>query len=276
MDAGLTWREALAWTHEVAFSPHEPAERHFTTSIDVGDHIARVVLSRCEAAAQRHGIRHPWIVDVGAGSGRLLGQLLNLGFPGDRLLGVDVRPAPDLPVRWIQGRAPDCLPRAIEGLVFAHEFLDDVPADVVCGGHVMTVPGRPGPAAGPGELAWAARWGEGLNGRTRDDAWARIVGCLAAGEAVAVDFPRSGPVGHRAGRRMAADPDGVTDVSAGVEFRSLRARTGGRIVPQHRVLAHLAANTLQERAELHVLRDRSGFGAFDWLFTEARSVGSPP
>ena len=88
MDAGLTWRQALAWTHEVAFSPHEPAERHFTTSIDVGDHIARLVLGRCAAAAARHGIARPWIVDVGAGSGRLLGQLLDLGFPADRLLGV--------------------------------------------------------------------------------------------------------------------------------------------------------------------------------------------
>lgn len=266
----------MAWTHEVAFSPHEPAERHFITSIDIGEHIARVVLGRCEAVARRHGISRPWIIDVGAGRGRLLGQLLDLGFPADRLLGVDVRPAPDLPVEWIQGRAPDCLPTGVEGLVFAHEFLDDIPADVVRDGRVITAAGRPGPAAGSGELAWAARWGEGLNGWTRDEAWVRIVGCLAAGEAIAVDYPRGEPVGHRTGRRISADPDGATDISAGVEFRSLRARTGGRIVSQHRVLAHAPVNTWQERAELRVLRDRAGFGAFDWLFTEAGSVGSPP
>lgn len=250
MDAGLTWREAMTWTH---VERGVQAEEHFTTSIDVADHIARVVLRRCQAAAQRHGIEQPWIVDVGAGSGRLLRQLLELGFPRDRLLGVDVRPGPPgLP--WIQGLAPNCLPQ-VAGLVFAHEFLDDVPADVVRNGRVERVDGSPGPAASPAQLAWAARWGEGVNGSSRDEAWAGIVESVVAGEAIAVDFAGGDPVGHLRGRRTPAVPDG-RDICAGVEFRSLSDRTGGRIVPQHRVVTD------------PVLADRSGLGGFLWLITD--------
>ena len=274
MDARLTWAQAMAWTHEVAFSPHEPAHRHFTTSIDVGDHIARVVLDRCRAAAARHGIDRPWIVDVGAGSGRLLRQLLELGFPADRLIGVDVRPAPQLPVGWIQGLAPECLPQ-VEGLVFAHEFLDDIPVEVVHGGRVQTVGGRRGPVAAPADRQWAASWGDGPGGRHRDEVWSRIVSAVSAGEAIAVDYPRSAPVGHRTGRRLPAYPDGRTDISAGVEFRALRARTGGRIVPQHRLLADAVADTLADHAELAVLRERAGLGAFQWLIVD-RPGGSGP
>jgi len=263
----VTWAQAMAWTHEVAFSPHEPAQRHFTTSIDVGDHIARLVVQRCRAAAARHGIDRPWIVDVGAGSGRLLRQLLDLGFPADRLIGVDVRPAPDLPVWWIRGSAPRCLPE-VEGLVFAHEFLDDIPCDVVHDDHVRTVAGGRGQVAGAADRQWAATWGDGPNGRHRDEVWSRIVACVRAGEAIAVDYPRSEPVGHRTGRRLPAQPDGATDISAGVEFRALRARTGGRIVPQHRILAKSVAHTVQGQAELAVLRDRAGLGGFQWLLTD--------
>lgn len=266
MDAGLTWRAAMTRTHQVDFSPHQAAEQHFTTSIDIGDHIAREILRRCAAVSARHRIDRPWIVDVGAGSGRLLAQLLHLGFPADRLLGVDVRPAPDLPVQWIQGWAPDCLPR-VEGVVVAHEFLDDVPADVLREGRTIAVDGSLGPPADPADLAWAHAWGEGVCGRSRDEAWQHIVDAVVAGEAIAVDFPRSAPVGHRRGRRMSAVPDGTRDISAGVEFRSLRARTGGRLLPQHRVLPRAGA-TLQESAELAVLRDPAGLGAFLWLRVE--------
>jgi hypothetical protein len=266
----------MAWTHTGAggFSRRHPREDHFVTSVDIGNHIARVVLARCEAAARRHGIPDPWIVDVGAGDGRLLADLLALGFPGDRLLGVDVRPAPDLPVRWVQAVAPDCLPR-ISGVLFAHEFLDDVPAQVVVGGHVLTARGTPGPAADPEDLAWQRRWGKAVVGRSRDVAWARLVDSVAVGEAIAVDYRGDSICGQRRGRPTHPRADGDTDLSAGVELRSCRAVTGGRLVPQHRVLAQLRARSPQEAAELAVLRDREGFGAFGWLITDVASVGSP-
>lgn len=243
----------MRWTHQ---QRGVIAEEHFTTSIDIGDHVARFVLGRCQAAAQRHAITDPWIVDVGSGSGRLLAQLLDLGFPGERLLGVDVRPAPDLPVQWIQGVAPDCLPR-VRGLVIAHEFLDDVPADVVRDGRVEYVDGSLGPPASPEQLEWAARWGEGVCGVSRDDAWAAIVGRVEVGEAIAVDYT-GGLTGQLRGRRTAAIPDG-RDLSAGVDFRSLRSRTGGRIVPQHRLFP-----------DVSVLADSAGLGSHLWLFTSRR------
>ena len=252
MRGDWTWSEAMRWTHQ---EHGVRAEGHFSTSIDVGDHIARFVLARCLDAARRHVIAEPWIVDVGAGSGRLLRQLLDLGFPGDRLMGVDVRARPDLPVHWIQAVAPECLP-PVEGLVFAHEFLDDMPADVVRDGRVELVDGSLAPAAAEEQQAWAARWGDGVCGLTRDDAWARIVASVTVGEAIAVDYPPTGMVGHLNGRRTPGVVDD-RDLSAGVEFRSLRTRTGGRVVPQHRLFP-------QEP----VLADRAGLGSFLWLFTD--------
>lgn len=282
MDAGLTgatWAQAMAWTHhgEQGFSRRHQAEEHFSTSLDVGDHIARVVLERCLAAADRHRIRDPWIVDVGSGSGRLLAQLLDLGFPCRRLLGIDVREAPDLPVRWIRGVAPGCLPQ-VRGVLFAHEFLDDVPVEVVEDGWLLRHDAGRAGRAGPQDVAWLRHWragDSGVVGRYRDAVWAALVATVEVGEAIAVDYAGELPVGHRSGRRQGARLDGQTDLSAGVDLRSCRAATGGRLMPQHRVLAGRRAQNPQEAAELAVLRDRRGFGAFGWLFTEVTSVGSP-
>lgn len=274
----------MVLAHQVpdGFSARHLSGDHFTTSVQIGDHIARVVLRRCEAAARRHGIRRPWIVDVGAGDGRLLSQLLDLGFPGDRLIGVDVRPAPPgLPVRWVRGVAPECVPR-VAGLIFAHEFLDDVPADRVVDGRVQLVDGSGRTSAGPPapqqHLEWLRRWRgceTGVVGLTRDRAWREIVARVEVGEAVAVDFSGDDMVARRLGRRVPAAPDGERDVCAGVDLRSCRAATGGRIVPQHRVLAGSASGSITERAELAVLRERDGLGAFGWLITDVASVGSP-
>lgn len=269
----------MAWTHQdpEGFSARHRAEDHFTTSIDVGDHVARWLVARCADVAERLAIAAPMIVDVGAGSGRLLRQLLDLGFPAGQLLGVDVRPAPpDLPVRWIQGVAPDCVP-PLSGILFAHEFLDDVAVDVVSAGHLRNVDGSRGPVADPADLQWLSGRGraDGLVGRRRDQVWSRLVSAVTVGEAIAVDFVGAGVLGYRAGRQVEPCPDGRTDICAGVDLAACRAVTGGRVLPQHRVLAGLSAQTVTERAELAVLRDRNGFGAFGWLITEVGSVGSP-
>ena len=270
MDAELTRSQVMARTHEAGdgFSRTQPAEEHFTTSIDVGNHVTKVVMQRCLAAARRHGIAEPWIVDVGAGSGRLLAHMIDLGFPAERLIGVDVRPAPDLPVHWIQGVAPACVP-AVRGLLFAHEFLDDVPVEVVTDGLVLDRDGVPvGPAA-PADLAWLQKWREGdsgVVGRRRDEVWRTLTSRVVVGEAIAVDYAGGGPVGHWRGRRH--DARLGVDISAGVEFRSCRAATGGRLVPQHRILAELEPQDVQGAAELAVLRDRAGLGAFQWLITD--------
>lgn len=279
MDAELTWAQAMVGAHQVpgGFSFTDRAEDHFTTSIRIGNHIAQVVKARCRSAAQRHGIARPWIVDVGAGDGLLLRQLVALGFPADRLLGIDVRPRPDgLDVEWIQAVAPDCVPR-IEGLLFAHEFLDDIPADVVENAQVLSVAGTPVAPATPQDLGWLDEWAggdSGVVGWRRDDAWSALVAKVAVGEAVAVDYPGPRIVGHHRGRRLDSARAGDADISAGVELRSCRRATGGRIVPQHRVLADVAADDVQARAELRVLTDRNGLGAFEWLITDVPSIGS--
>lgn len=265
----------MSWTHQhpQGFSARNRAEDHFTTSIDIGDHVARLLLQRCRRLEDR--IDDPWIVDVGAGSGRLLRQLHELGFPGQRLLGIDVRPAPhDLPVRWIQGVAPDCVP-AVRGLLFAHEFLDDIGVDVVVDGRLLTVDGRPGPPASADDLAWLAERGhrEGVIGRHREQTWAALVSRVIEGEAIAVDYASTLPLGHRRGRAVTPVADGATDISAGVDLAACRSLTGGRIVPQHRMFTPTGSPV--ERAEVAVLRDRSGLGAFGWLITEVGSVGSP-
>jgi hypothetical protein len=170
----------------------------------------------------------------------------------------------------------------VAGLLIAHEFLDDVAADHVVSGRLQRVDeqGRitSGPLAGPEDLAWLRMWAggdSGLVGRRRDDVWAQLVGRVQVGEAIAVDFSGGSPVGHRRGRRCAPVPDGNTDICAGVELRSCRSRTGGQIVPQHRILAQRRPRGVQESAELAVLRDRGGFGAFNWLVTDVASIGSP-
>ncbi len=269
----------MQWAHldPAGFSHTQRAEEHFTTSIGIGDHVARKVLERCEGAARRHGIADPWIVDVGAGDGRLLRQLLDLGFSGSRLLGVDVRPAPPgLPVQWIQGRAPECVP-AVRGLLFAHEFLDDVAVDVVDGDHVLTTDGQPARRTSRREQDWLRRWapdGSQVVGLRRDQVWAQLV-AKVEGEAIAVDFMGGAPVGHRRGRRTQASLCPETDLCAGVDLRACRAATGGRLIPQHRVFADVRGLSASQSAQLRVLRDRSGLGGFGWLFTDRSSVGSP-
>jgi hypothetical protein len=109
-------------------------------------------------------------------------------------------------------------------------------------------------------------------GLTRDGAWRSLVARVEVGEAIAVDFPGDLPVARRHGRVVEGVPDGGRDLCAGVELRSCRAATGGRIVPQHRILAGQSARGLAQPGELAVLRDRSGLGAFNWLITD---VGRP-
>lgn len=264
----------LAHQRPDGFSARHRPEQHFTTSVQVGNHVARYLMSRVAEL----DIDDPWIVDVGAGSGTLLRQLIALGFPPSRLHGVDVRARPaDLDVAWTQAVAPAGVPQ-VHGLLFAHEFLDDIPVDLVRDGWVLTVDGDPLAPASPSDLEWLRRWAggdSGVVGAPRDVAWAQLAGRLVAGEAIAVDFAGTGPLGYRWGREVMPVPDGRTDICFGVDLRSCRAVTGGRVIPQHRVLAGLAARSATERAELAVLRDRNGLGAFGWLFTQLPSIGSP-
>ncbi|MGA0059513.1 MAG: SAM-dependent methyltransferase, partial [Planctomycetota bacterium] len=91
-------------------------------------------------------VRHPsdhqevHVIDIGSGSGRLLEQLRHFLPKRIRLLGVDRRPRPArLPpdIDWRQVEIDDGpvdIPGDdghLDGLLIAHEFLDDIPCDVV-------------------------------------------------------------------------------------------------------------------------------------------------
>ena len=136
----------------------------------------------------------------------------------------------------------------VEGLLFANEWLDAVPLDVLFDGRVVEVAvdgterlGGPAPAE---LLDWAARWwpqGRRVEvGLTRDRAWADAVAHVRRGLAVAVDYGhvlgdrsdlgdrRPTLTGYRDGRQVHPVLDGSCDITAHVAVDACLAATGGR------------------------------------------------
>lgn len=140
------------------------------------------------------------------------------------------------------------IPEGVTGLLFANEWLDNVPVDVVevdaAGVPRLVLVARDGSErlGGPvtGAAAdWLARWWplpaeEGLRaeiGLPRDEAWASAVARLARGLAVAVDYahtvdtrpPFGTLTGFREGRETAPVPDGSCDITAHVALDACAA-----------------------------------------------------
>ncbi|MFY1634660.1 SAM-dependent methyltransferase [Solwaraspora sp. WMMB335] len=252
----MTWRDAIA---TALYGPRgfyvtgsrTPA-RHFRTSAQSGTLLARAVLRlviRVDQLLGRPG--QVDLVDLGAGGGELLAAVHSATTGATpvagrlRLTGVDLAPRPaGLPdqIRWRHS-----LPHGFSGLLIATEWLDNVPLDVS-----ERVDGQPryrlvDPATGierPGgpvtdaDAAWLTRWwpalpdgGRAEIGRPRDEAWADAVRALRRGAAVAVDYghrssdrPPTGTLtGFRAGREVAAIPDGTCDITAHVAVDSAAA-----------------------------------------------------
>ncbi|OPF84524.1 hypothetical protein VT50_0200290 [Streptomyces antioxidans] len=230
--------------------PEGPAG-HFRTSVQASPLFARAVaelLCRVDEA-----LGHPAevaLVDLGAGRGELLTRVLALapGLPhrlGRRLRPYAVEraerpPGLDGRIAWL-----DAPPEGCAGLLFANEWLDNVPVDVAENDadgvprrvevDLASLDGteRLGDPVDGEDAAWLARWwplagGEpGLRaeiGRPRDAAWAGAVGCLRAGLAVAVDYahergarpPFGTLTGFREGREVRPVPDGSCDLTAHV------------------------------------------------------------
>lgn len=142
------------------------------------------------------------LVDVGAGRGELLTGVLAALRDGSlapgltvRAYAVEIAPRPpglDPAVEWCAE-----LPREVRGLLFANEWLDNVPTDVAEADadgvpRYVLVRGTDGterlgdPVTGA-DARWLSRWwpltrpGERAEiGRPRDEAWARAVDSLAA------------------------------------------------------------------------------------------------
>lgn len=212
-------------------------DRHFRTSAHASPLFAGAVL----ALARSAGLTT--VVDVGAGRGELVRALLALD-PSLRLVAVEVadRPA-DLPdgVEWLHG-----VPRNIEALVVANEWLDNVPVDVAeltaAGPRLLEVDDRgeerPGPPTSVPDDRWLNAWwplaevGRRAEvGHPRDEAWSGVVSAVRRGLAVAVDYshtrgerPTDGSLtGYRHGRQVPPVPDGSCDITSHVALDACAA-----------------------------------------------------
>ncbi|MFH9088599.1 SAM-dependent methyltransferase [Streptomyces sp. NPDC017673] len=217
---------------------------HFRTSVHASPLFARAVarlLCRVDAALGRPPVLD--FVDMGAGRGELVGGVL-AALPADvaarvRAFAVEIADRPaglDERITWLSE-----LPGAVTGLLFANEWLDNVPVDVVevdrAGVPRLVLVARDGserlgePVTGA-PADWLARWWplpaeQGLRaeiGLPRDRAWASAVDRVARGLAVAVDYahtvdarpPFGTLTGFREGRETAPVPDGSCDITAHV------------------------------------------------------------
>ncbi|WP_394289198.1 SAM-dependent methyltransferase [Microbacterium sp.] len=247
------------------FRTQSPAD-HFRTSVHGSDLMARALLTLLDRAGL------DTLVDVGAGRGELLVALHRLD-PTLELLGVEVAARPgELPaqVDW-----SPVLPTSVDGLVIAHEWLDNVPCHVV----EVDDTGSPrvvhvDPATGEESLGhrvdadgvpatlqeWLAEWwpldgyAPGTRaevGTSRDRAWGDLVGRMDRGLAIAVDYghlradrPALGSLrSYLHGREVDVLPDGSRDVTAHVAVDALAAATGGMLVRQRDALAALGLET---------------------------------
>ncbi|GAB2955977.1 SAM-dependent methyltransferase [Streptomyces pseudoechinosporeus] len=219
-------------------------------------------------------------VDMGAGRGELVTGVLK-ALPAEvasRARGYAVeradRPAAlDHRIEW---RAEP--PAGVTGLLFANEWLDNVPLDVAeadVDGVLRLVLVREdgteslGEPVSGAEVEWLARWWplpgnqrpeaneanqhpEGLRaeiGLPRDAAWASAVATLDRGLAVAVDYahradarpPFGTLTGFREGRETAPVPDGSCDITAHVALDAC-ALPGARLLTQRDVLRALGVS----------------------------------
>lgn len=300
----VPWRTALdrALYGPEGFYLRESPSRHFRTSVSATPVYAAAVRELAGRVDDALGRPDPFdVVDVGAAGGELLQALPDVPARW-RLTGVDRAPGPGGPLRWAAQVPP------LEGLLFANEWLDDVPLDVLFDGRLVEVAPdgteRLGGPAPPELLAWAQRWWP--NGRrvevglTRDQAWAGAVAQVRRGLAVAVDYGhvlgdrsdfgdrRPTLTGYRDGRQVHPVLDGSCDVTAHVALDACQAATGGRLLSQREALTVLGVDAtppdkalarddprgylarLQAANGAAELLDRRSLGSFGWL---VRPVG---
>ena len=191
----------------------------------------------------------PALVDMGAGRGELLSGVLAAlpdSFPVRAYAVERARRPAGLDKRIVWCAEP---PTGVRGLLFANEWLDNVPVDVVeldAAGTARYVQVRTSdgaerlgaPVTGP-DAAWLDRWWPltepGLRaeiGRPRDAAWSAAFATLEAGLAVAVDYshtrgtrpPFGTLAGFRGGREVRPVPDGNCDITAHVALDACACR----------------------------------------------------
>lgn len=262
----LPWSEAWrrASTGAGGFWRREVPSAHFATS--TGPVLAQAMIELLHDVSARIAASpggRPTegddldVIDVGAGDGTLLNAMSDLLEGTElgarcRLRGIDVRPRPPglrADVQWWEGDAEELPASGICGLVMAHEWLDEVPLDVIqrdARGNdrlvLVAEDGREilGDPVPPGDplAAWASDWwplgavGDRTEvGVTRDRAWGRLCAAVRAGTVVASDYARDRPEptlrGYRDGSVVPPVPDGSCNVTADVTIGSCVAFTAG-------------------------------------------------
>ncbi|GHD96428.1 hypothetical protein GCM10010508_65020 [Streptomyces naganishii JCM 4654] len=254
------WRGWRAAAEEALYGPDgfyrrpEGPAGHFRTSVHASPLFARAVarlLCRVDEALGRPAVLD--FVDMAAGRGELAAGVL-AALPAGvaaraRVHAVEIAARPEGLDRRIEWRAVP--PRGITGLLFANEWLDNVPlevAEVDSEGVARRVLVRRDGAERLGEPLtgaeerWLARWWPlaaepGLRaeiGLTRDTAWADAVSHVERGLAVAVDYAHTTPTrppfgtltGFRNGRETAPVPDGTCDITAHVALDACATAAG--------------------------------------------------
>jgi SAM-dependent MidA family methyltransferase len=297
------WQEAL-YGPDGLFVTSRPAD-HFRTAVTASPLFAEAVarLARDEGLST--------VVDMGAGGGELLRNLQTID-PGLQLMGVDLAPRPTELSASIEWRSE--LPAEFNGLLFAHEWLDNIPCDVVEldeDGDVRLVLVDPETGqerlGDPIDSDWLDEWwplsepGQRAEiGRPRDEAWADAVESVT-GLAVAVDYghritdrPSYGSLASFAsGHEVDVRPDGSRDVTAHVAVDAVADRVGGCLERQRDALGRLGVNgtlppptlatddppaylrQLSRAGEAGELRARGGWGDFWWVVRDTRIDGPP-
>ncbi len=262
-----TWKQAwdAALYGADGFFRREAPAAHFRTSVHASPLFARALARMTREAGL------DTIVDVGAGRGELLTQLHAID-PGLDLLGVEVARRPeglDPAIAWTTA-----LPEAVEGLLVANEWLDNIPCHVVevdPVGVLRVV--HVDPVTGEETLgqplthstvaaslpAWVERWWpldsrepgtRAEVGSTRDAAWSDAVSRLTRGIAVAVDYghtrddrPAFGSLrSYRDGQEVDVLADGSRDVTAHVAVDAVADRVGADVRRQRDVLRELGVS----------------------------------
>ncbi|MFF9032036.1 SAM-dependent methyltransferase [Streptomyces iakyrus] len=269
------WREWRGWraaAQDALYAPGgfyrraEGPAGHFRTSVHASPLFAGAVarlLCRVDEALGRPATLD--FVDMAAGRGELTGAVL-AALPADvaartRAYAVDIagRPAGlDHRIEWLAEP-----PQGTTGLLFANEWLDNVPvevAEVDAAGVARLVlvrqdgSERLGEPVDGAQARWLRRWWplpgqEGLRaeiGLPRDEVWAAAVATLGRGLAVAVDYAHTADArppfgtltGFRQGRETTPVPDGSCDITAHVALDAC-ALPGGRVLPQREALRTL-------------------------------------
>ncbi|MCF1597443.1 SAM-dependent methyltransferase [Streptomyces muensis] len=264
------WRaaaEAALYGPEGFYCRPEGPAGHFRTSVHASPLFAGAVarlLCRVDEALGRPAPLD--LVDMAAGRGELVTGVL-AALPAEvaartRAYAVEVADRPDTldpRIEWLTEP-----PRGVHGLLFANEWLDNVPLEVAevdsAGVPRLVLVRRDGaerlgePVAGA-KARWLARWwpsasaAEGTRaeiGLPRDEAWAGAVAALDRGLAVAVDYAHTASTrppfgtltGFREGRETAPVPDGSCDITAHVALDAC-ALPGARLLSQRDALRTL-------------------------------------